>query len=338
MTKAPTGADSPKLGWLLQSYFYDYLIAQRQASPRTVTAYRDVFRLLLRFAVRRDRRALAQMGLQDLNRDLVLAFLEHLERERCNTARTRNVRLAAIRSFVSYAVLQDPLALSTVQQVLAIPTKRHDRVPIHYLSVIEMTSLLEAPQASTWNGRRDQVLLRTLYNTGARVSEIAALRRKDVDVEDRLVVHLRGKGRKARVIPLWRDTASLLRKWLEELPREPETPLFPNRAGQAMTRSGVSQRLNVAVAAAGCSCPSLGRAKVTPHVIRHTTAMHLLQCGVELSVIALWLGHESIETTHGYVEADLDLKEQALARLGPPSIESIRYRPQPELLDFLDSL
>lgn len=329
---------APRLGELLQDYFYGHLINQRQLSARTVATYRDVFRLLLRFAVVHRHRALGQMTLSDLDAELVLAFLEHLQVDRCNGARTRNARLAAIRSFLHYAVLKDPLALATVENVLAIPAKRYDRAAIHYLSVDEITAVLEAPDAATWSGRRDQALLQILYNTGARVSEVIGLRRADVDLHGRRVVHIHGKGRKERVIPLWASTATRLRQWLAQSPKAPETPVFPSRFGAAMSRTGVEQRLAAAVSKAATGCPSLAHARVTPHVVRHTTAMHMLQSGVDLSVIALWLGHESIETTHRYVEADLAMKEDALGKLQAPNTATTRYQPPQEILAFLDAL
>lgn len=330
--------DSPRLGQLLQDYFCGYLINQRQVSARTVATYRDMFRLLLRFAVEHCNRRLALMTLADLDVELVLSFLNHLEAERGNSARTRNARLAAIRSFVHYAALKDPQALATVENVLAIPVKRYSRATIRYLSLAEINAVVTAPDATTWSGWRDQLLFQTLYNTGARVSEIISLQRDDLDLASARVVRIHGKGRKERAVPLWASSAKQLHQWLEQLPNASETPVFPNRFGAAMTRTGVQQRLAAAVSRATETVPSLARAPITPHVVRHTTAMHLLQSGVDLTVIALWLGHESVETTHGYMAADLAMKEAALGKLQDPGLAATRYQPPPDILAFLDGL
>jgi site-specific recombinase XerD len=216
--------------------------------------------------------------------------------------------------------------------------KRFHRPTVGFLSRAEIETLLRAPDQKTWSGRRDHVLLTTLYNTGARVSEIVAVRRMDVESERCTAVHLRGKGRKERVVPLWKQTTQLLRSWLSYIGDDPHQPIFPNRFGHPMTRSGVEKRLQAAATRAGQRCSSLKTSKISPHVLRHTTAMHLLQSGVDLSVIALWLGHESIETTHGYLQANIQMKERALARLQGPNMSPLRYKPSKDILAFLDSL
>ena len=209
---------------------------------------------------------------------------------------------------------------------------------VRYLTQIEMQAILDAPDINTWSGQRDHVLLVTLYNTGARVSEIIAIRRVDFDSKHDQAVHLHGKGRKERVVPLWKNTVRLLRRWLTQIEPDPQQPLFPNRFGLMLSRSGVESRLRMALQKAIEQCPSLKGKIISPHVIRHTTAMHLLQAGVDLSVIALWLGHESIVTTHQYLDADLRMKEKALAKLQPPSTHSTRYKPSRKILSFLDGL
>lgn len=329
---------SPSLGQLLQNYFCQYLINQRQVSAHTVATYRDLFRLLLCFTEEYRHRPSTELVLTDFDATLVLAFLDHLEKNRNNSARTRNARLAAIRSFLHYAVLKDPVALATVQGVFAIPLKRYNRPAIRYLSVQQITAILEAPDPSTWSGRRDRALLSTLYNTGARVSEIITVRRTDLELQPGRAVRLHGKGRKERIIPLWKHTAEQLRLWLDQIADAPQAPLFPNRFAQPISRTGVEQRLAAAVHKASATCPSLADRPISPHVIRHTTAMHLLQSGVDLTVIALWLGHESVETTHGYVEADLLMKEKALGKLQAPGLKTPRYKPSSDLLAFLDAL
>lgn len=326
------------LARLLQGFFCQRLIQQRNVSHQTVCSYRDAFRLLLRFSEKQLKKPAADLHLVDINASLVLAFLNYLESHRHNCIRSRNARLAAIRSFLHYAALQEPEALAAIQQVLAIPLKRFDRVMVSYLTLAEIQAVLDAPDKTTWSGRRDYVLLSTLYNSGARVSEIIALRRIDFEGTHSQAIHLRGKGRKERVVPLWKHTVNSIKKWLSQIGPEAQQPLFPNRLGQMLSRSGVESRLRVAVTNAIRSCPSLKSKKISPHVIRHTTAMHLLQAGVDLSVIALWLGHENITTTHQYLETDLRMKEKALAKLQPPSTNFNRYKPSNDVLSFLDGL
>ncbi len=323
---------------LLQDFFCNRLLQQRRVSPHTVASYRDTFRLLLRFVDQILGKPAAKLCLVDLDAPLIVAFLDHLEIDRHSSVRSRNVRLAAIRSFLQYAALQAPTALPEIQRVLAIPQKRFDRPVVGFLTRTEVDALLEAPDSGTWSGRRDRTLLTALYNTGARVSEIIAVRRAEIEKERCRAMYLHGKGRKDRVVPLWKKTTQLLRAWLPQIDSAPQQPLFPNHFGQPITRSGVEKRLQVAVEVAGERCPSLRGKKVSPHVLRHTTAMHLLQSGVDLAVIALWLGHESIATTHGYLQADLQMKEQALNRLQEPDTPLVRFTPSDDLLAFLDHL
>lgn len=323
---------------LLQLFFLKRMIEQRHVSHLTVTSYRDTFRLLLRFAERRLDKSASEFCLSDLDADLVLGFLDDLEEQRHNCVRSRNARLAAIRSFLHYAALQEPTVLSQIQRVLAIPMKRFERPVVGFLSREEIEAILNAPDRSTWSGRRDHVLLATLYDTGARASEIIAVRCADVECRHCTAVHLHGKGRKERVVPLSQPTSALVRGWIQQNGADERQPLFPNRFGQPMSRSGVEKRLQVAVKQASACCPSLRDKTVSPHIVRHSTAMHLLQSGVDLTVIALYLGHESVVTTHHYLQADLKMKERALAALQPPETKAMHFKPTPEVLAFLDNL
>ena len=268
-----------------------------------------------------------------------LAFLDHLETERGNSPRTRNLRLTAIRSFWRYVSVRDPTSLPIAQRVLAISTKRFERPALDFLSREEVEALLDAPDRSTWSGQRDAVLFAVLYNTGARVSEVTGLRIADVLLDRGSALHLHGKGRKERVIPLWKSTAKQLRAWFRHIDRSSDAPVFPNRGGQHLSRSGVEKRLRGAVKKATKRCPSLLARPISPHTLRHTTAMHLLQSGVDITVIAMWLGHEDTATTHQYIEADLAMKEAALRRLEDPGPRRpVRFKAEKSLLSFLDAL
>lgn len=330
---------TPSLPMLIQRFFLEHLRQHRAVSTQTIAAYRDTIRLLLCFASSRLGRTPSAITLQDLDAPLLLAFLDHLERERGNSVRSRNARLAAIRTFLKFAGHHDINALSAIERALAIPLKRFDRPMVGFLARDEMQAILEAPDANSWAGQRDRVMFSTMYNTGARVSEMTGVRWGNVILEGQPAIHLHGKGRKDRSVPLWRATASLLRVWRRRCD-EPadESMLFPNRAGGKMTRTNVAQRLQLAVRAAADLHPALLNRAVTPHVIRHTTAMHLLQAGVDITVIALWLGHEDTATTHMYVEADLTMKEVALMKLQPVGSRSGRFRASDKLMGFLQSL
>lgn len=329
---------SPAFPQLLQDFFLQRLQAQRNASPRTISSYRDTFHLLLDWAEQHLHRAPAALALTDLDASAVLAFLDHLERDRHNAVRTRNARLAALRAFFHYAASRDPANLATIQRILAIPSKRHDRPVLGFLSREQVDAILGALDLTTWSGRRDHALLATLYNTGARVSETLDLRVRDITRGRDGAVRLHGKGRKDRVIPLWKSTMRLLRTWLDRDLVTPDSPLFPNREGRRMSRSGVAHRLRLAVKAATATCPSLERLRISPHTFRHTTAMHLLQAGVDITVIAVWLGHESLTTTHRYVEADLAMKQRTLERLPDPGTRRTPSPPTDRLLSFLEKL
>ncbi len=324
---------------ILQNYFYQRLIEQQNVSKQTIKSYRDTFRLLFEFTKLYLRKTAAQLCLKDINADLIVRFLNYIEKDRKNTIRTRNIRLAAIRSFINYVSYQIPTILPAIQQILAIPMKRFDRPLVGFLTREEMEAILIAPDISTWAGNRDCVMFATLYNTGARVSEVASLLRSSVELSKTPIIRIQGKGRKERVIPIWKKTEALIKQWLNRIDGDKDAPLFPNHYGRAMTRSGIENRLENAVKIASLTCPSIKKKKVTPHIIRHSTAMHLLQSGVDLSVIALWLGHESIVTTHHYIEADLKMKKDALNSIQEPKNKiGTPYRCSDKLLAFLENL
>ena len=328
----------PRFPQLVQDFFLKHLLNQRNASPRTVQSYRDTFRILLHFLEKELHKPSTRVRLEELDAPLVLAFLNYLEKQRGNSIRTRNARFAALRAFLKYAALQEPTSLPAIQRILAIPMKRFHRPLLGFLSRTEIEAILQAPNPSSWSGHRDQVLLTTMYNTGARVSEITSLRVRDVSLNPSPTVCIHGKGRKQRSLPLWNSTARCIRKWLKAISQEPDTPLFPNSRGSPLSRSGVESRLRAAVARASNQVPSLKKRHISPHTLRHTTAMHLLQSGVDITVIALWLGHENPATTHMYLQADLSMKSKALSKLHEPASSSLRYKPSDQLLQFLESL
>jgi len=328
----------PSFASLVQQFFTEYLVAQRAVSPRTVACYRDALMLFLDFSSQRLKKTATNLNLSDIQPDLILAFLDHLERERHNAVRSRNLRLTALRAFLKFAGRRNVASLHVIEQALAVPMKRFERPMLGFLTREEMLAVLGKP-GETWTSQRDHLLLAMLYNTGARVSEIIGVRVADVVLDGGACVHLHGKGRKQRSVPLWPTTVAEVRAWLRANPTlRGETPLLPNREGQAMSRSNVVQRLELAVARAANQAPSIVKKRISPHIIRHTTAMHLLQSGVPFNVIALWLGHESTTTTHRYVEADLTMKEKALARLEAPDTTIRRFKAPDLLMRFLQTL
>jgi integrase/recombinase XerD len=321
---------------LIQSFFLERLMQQKNASPRTIESYRDTFRLLLGYAEEHFHKLPARLTLKDFDTKLVLGFLDHLESARHNCVRSRNARLAAVHSFCRYITLKCPEALYLAQQILAIPVKRYEKPMLGSMSREEIQALLAAPDPHTWFGQRDRILLQVLYNTGARVSEMIGIRIADVTIDGAPCIRLHGKGRKQRTVPLWRETAMQIRKWLQHQCLPADAPLIPNRHGQPMTRANVGERLALAIVGATKQCPQLSGRRITPHSLRHTVALHLLQAGVDITVIAIWLGHESTVTTHGYIELNLAMKESALAALNPPTTKKIRYQPSDSLLKFLE--
>lgn len=323
---------------LLQGYFTERLMKECNASPHTISNYRDTFRLLIAYAQRRLKKPPTKLAIEDLDARFVLSFLEHLEKDRGNSARSRNVRLSAIHSFFAYAALHEPAIGAVAQRILAIQSKRCAKRPIDFLNRAECDALLNAPDRSTWSGRRDRTLLLVALQTGLRVSELIGLRCQDVVLEAGAHVRCTGKGRKTRCVPLRKEVVIALRNWFRERKGEPTNPVFPNARGQTLSRDGVEYLLSQHGSAAEKMCPSLKGKRVTAHVLRHSTAMSLLQAGVDRSVIALWLGHESMETTQIYLHADLELKEKALAKTEPFKGRNGRYRPPEQLLAFLQSL
>jgi len=323
---------------LLEAFFTDRLQHQRSASPNTIAAYRDTFRLLLAFTHERLRKPPSALPLAALDATLVVAFLQHLEKQRHNSVRTRNARLAAIHSFFRFVALQEPACSATCQRVLAIPTKKAERKLVTSLGRTEQEALLAAPDRKTWLGRRDHAIIMLLLQTGLRVSELRGLRCEDVLLSTGAHVRCRGKGRKERCTPLTRDTVSALRAWLVERMGSPTEPVFPSRRGAVLSRDAVERLVTKYAQIAAANCPSLRSKRVTPHVLRHTTAVSLLQAGNDRAVIALWLGHESIETTQMYLDADLTMKERALAKTAPLRAGPGRYRPDDSLLAFLSGL
>ena len=322
----------------LQAFFTDRLVRERHASPATVAAYRDTWRMLLDFAATRTRISPIRLDLDDIDAPMVSAFLDHLETHRGNTARTRNARLAGIHSVFRFAAHRHPEHTATIARVLAIPTKRFDRVIITYLTPAEVAALLAAPDLSTWCGRRDQAWLQTAAQTGLRISEMTALTCADVHLGVGAHVSCLGKGRKQRITPLTAGTVTILTGWINERGNDPAGPLFPTRTGRPMSRDAVEHRIAVHTATAAAACPSLNHKTVTAHTLRHTAAMRLLEAGTDTSIISLWLGHEQVQTTTVYLHADLAIKERALARTTPPDAKPGRYQPPDPLLAFLESL
>jgi integrase/recombinase XerD len=323
---------------LVESFFTQRLIGQRQASPHTIAAYRDALRMLVVFAAQHAATAPSDLDLADLDAPLVGAFLDHLETERHNSARTRNARLAAIHSLFRFAALRHPEHAAVIQRVLAIPPKRADRVLISYLTEPEIAALLATPDRDTWTGRRDHALLALAVQTGLRVSELTGLNTGDVHLAAAAHVSCHGKGRKQRITPLTKNTTATMRVWLTERAGHPADPLFCTRQGARLSRDALEHRLAKHAAAATIAAPTLTDKKITMHVLRHSAAMRLLHAGVDITVIALWLGHESTDTTQIYLHADLALKQRALDRTAPPGSPPGRYQPPDSTLAFLQSL
>lgn len=323
---------------LLQAFFTDRLIAQRNASPHTIAAYRDTFRLLFAYAQEQLGKPPSALTLEDLDSSFIGAFLDHLEHKRGNSARSRNARLAGIRSFFRYLAYQVPEHSSRVQRVLAMPSKKHQRAMVDFLTETETRALLDAPDRRTWSGRRDYTLLLMAIQTGLRVSELVGLHCHEVTLEPAAYIRCLGKGRKTRCTPLTRSVASVLNTWMKEQRGQSSDSLFPNRNGGKLSADGVQFILAKHIAVARQQCSSLKEKKVSPHVLRHTAAMNLLQAGADTSTIALWLGHENPETVHMYVEADLSMKQKILAKTAAPTGSGKRFRPDDVLLAFLKNL
>lgn len=329
---------SSQLPGLLEGFFLRRLMTQRSASPHTIASYRDTFRLLLGFAQKHLKRAPSQLALTDFTAPLVAAFLDELEERRANLPRTRNVRLAAIRSFFRYAALEAPEHSALIQRVLSIPCKRQTRPLLDFLVRSEIEALLAAPDRHTWLGQRDHAFLLVAVQTGLRLSELTGLRHRDVTLGAGAHVRCLGKGRKERATPLTKSTCRVLAAWTQQQGRDDSAFLFPSARGGRLSADAAQQLVARHVQAARRACPSLAKKRVTPHVLRHTAAMELLQAGVDRALIAIWLGHESVETTQIYLDANLALKEEILAKTRPIQTPPQRYRPGDRLLNFLKGL
>ena len=326
------------LAAILQRFFTQRLMQQRQASPHTISSYRDTFRLLLRFIHERSHKLPGQIAFEELDAPLISAFLDDLEERRGIKPRSRNVRLAAIRSFFTFAAFELPDRSGQIQRILAMPSKRYTRKVVGYLTRPEVDAVLATADPSTWSGHRDQALLLTMVQTGARLAEITALTRQDVRLGVGAHIRILGKGRKERSTPLAKDTAAILKSWMKEPVRGHSAMLFPNAQGGRLSADGLQYILAKHVAAAQKSCPSLKRKRITPHMLRHTMAMELLQAGIDITTIALWLGHESVDTTRIYLDANLDSKAKILAKTMPYKGQQWTYKPDDQLMSFLDAL
>ena len=323
---------------VLEAFFTRRLISEKSVSPHTIAAYRDTFRLLLSFAHEQTGKQPAALEFEDLDAPLIATFLDHLEHQRANSPRTRNARLAAIHSMFRYAALRHPEHAALISRVIAIPTKRFERAIVTYLTPDEIDALLAAPNRERWIGRRDHALLTLAIQTGLRVTELTTLRNQDVHLSTGPHIQVVGKGRKQRATPLTSQTVAVLRQWLKERAGRPEDPLFPTSRGRPLSRDAIALLVTNHASTASRTCPTLKNKKVSPHTLRHTTAMNLLHAGVDSTVIALWLGHESVEATQIYLHADMKIKERALARTTPPDTTPGRYRPPDRLLAFLEAL
>ena len=322
----------------LQAFFTARLARQRQASPHTIAAYRDTCKLLLAFASQHTGSKPSSLRIADLDAPMIGAFLDHLEHDRGNSPRTRNARLAAIHSLFRYAALRHPEDAAVIQRVLAIPPKRYDHAIITYLTEPEISALLAAPDQATWTGRRDHALLALAIQTGLRASELTSLTISDTHLGAGAHISCLGKGRRQRITPLTAGTVTILATWLAERSGHPGDPLFPTRQGTPLSRDALERRVTRHAAAAALTCPALAEKAISPHVMRHSAAMRLLNAGVDTTVIALWLGHASVATTQIYVHADLALKERALARTAPADTQPGRYQPPDNIIAFLEAL
>jgi site-specific recombinase XerD len=322
----------------LQAFFTERLIKQRIASPRTIASYRDTFRLLLCFVRDTTGQAPSQLAWNDLDEPMIAAFLTHLEHGRHNTPRTRNLRLTAIRSLYRYAALRHPEHAAVIQRVLAIPPARFDRPQITFLTQVESQALIDAPDLSRWEGRRDRALLTLTIQAGLRVSEVIGITCGDVTLNTGAHVRVHGKGRKDRAVPLTNAAHAVLAVWTAERAGNPPDPLFPTRTGRSLSRDAVERLVHIHTDTARRSCRTLEGRRVHPHVLRHSCAMSLVHAGVDSSVIALWLGHADIRSTQPYIHADMTIKERALALLTPADVKPGRYTPSDTVLAYLDSL
>lgn len=323
---------------LLEAFFTDRLMKERQVSPNTIVSYRDTFRLLLRYLKKNFNKCPSNIVLQDLSASVITNFLHYLENERGNKPRSRNSRLAAIRSFFHYVAYEEPAHAALIQNVLSIPIKRWHRRLVSFLSPCEVDALIKAIDKTNKAGRRDYALLLLASQTGLRVSELIGLKCKDIVFGKSVYLHCQGKGRKERCVPLTKSTANVLRIWMKERNGEPDDPIFTNARGNILSRDGVAYILKKYVKIAGEMHPSLRTKQVSPHILRHTNAVNLLRAGVDQATIALWLGHESVDTTQIYLHADIEYKEKVLNKFATSKAGSIKFKPDDQLLTFLNSL
>lgn len=326
------------LSALVQNFFTDRLYTQMEASPHTIASYRDTFRLLLKFVSEKIGKPPTGLSINNLDAEMIGAFLEDIENSRKNSARSRNTRLAAIRTFFRFVAIYEPMYLHHCQKILNMPSKRYIRRNVEFLNTDEMQALLNAPDCSTWIGRRDKAVLTIALQTGLRASELINLQCCDVILETGAHVRCEGKGRKLRATPLRRETVMVMKNWIKERRGTEHSPLFPTMRGDKMSRDAFEHLVKRHIKTASKYCSSLIGKRVSPHVLRHSTAMDLLHHGIDQAVIALWLGHESIETTQIYIHADMSLKEKALAKMSNPSINNGRYKPDDKLLSFLENV
>ena len=328
----------PTFAPLLECFFTQRLMQQRQASTHTIISYRDTFRQFLKFVQTRLHKPPSRLSFEEIDAPLIVAFLDDLEKRRGISVRSRNLRLTAIHSFFRFAAFEAPAHSAQIQRVLAIPSKRYTRTLVPFLERVEVDALLAAPNRRTWSGRRDYAFILVAVQTGLRLSEMTGLKREDLVLGTGAHLRVIGKGRKERCTPLAKPTQAVLTAWLREPQRGTGQVLFPNAKGERLSVHGVQYLLNKHRLTASRACPSLCQKRVTVHRLRHTTAMDLLQSGVRRSVIALWLGHESVETTQIYLDASLAMKEQALAKTTPLQGRPGRYQPGDRLLAFLNGL
>jgi len=330
------------LGTLVQMFFQERLIRQQNASQNTIASYRDTWRLFLVFLTEQKGYSITSFSMNDLTAEMILAFLDHLETDRKCCIRSRNQRLAALKAFFHFAVYVDPTIMGQAQRVLGLPMKRYERKAVGYLTKPEMDSILAVPNRSTISGRRVYSLLLFMYNTGARVSEITALKVTDIRIlKNTAQVLIHGKGNKQRIVPLWKETAEVLKDLIDEQndTSSLQAPVFKNARGLPISRSGITHLLHITVEKSITVCSSLNGRTVSPHIFRHTTAMHLLQSGVDMQLIRMWLGHVNLDTTHQYIEADLDMKRKALEKGGIfPGTANQKWQPTDEILTFLNGL
>lgn len=324
---------------LMQTFFGDYLTTQRKMSPHTVSTYRYAWLLFLRFLQEHKSRNPSTMMVSDLDADDLLEFLNSVEKERKNSVKTRNARLAAICAAVKYALAVDPTLPPAVHRILSVPQKKTARTVVGFLEPEEIDAILSVPDLSRWSGQRDRMLFETMYNTGARVSEISQAVVSDLRLSGSGgTISLRGKGRKERILPLWKDTVKHLRQWIRIAALDQNDPIFPSERGGPLSRSAIEKRLSRIILVAKEKSPSLAQKKVTPHILRHTTAMHMHDAGVELASLAMWLGHESIETTNIYLSTSMERKEKTLAKLKPRDTKGFRFKADDDLLAYLTAL